>query len=106
MASRSDHITDALVEQAAHMVHRWMCEDSWDDDCRPHEGRCVRAAGTALAAAAPDIVQAAKVEALREAAEEFWARLPDGTGNGRAYNSHRVADMLRARAARIEGGQP
>lgn len=43
-----------------------------------------------------------KADALREAATEFEARLPDGTGNGRAYNSYRVAEMLSARADRIE----
>lgn len=35
----------------------------------------------------------------------FIERLPDGTGNGRAYNSHQVADMLTARADRIEKGE-
>lgn len=42
-----------------------------------------------------------KADALREAATEFAARLPDGTGNGRAYNSYRVAELLNARADRI-----
>ena len=50
----------------------------------------------------------AQVEAaaLRDAADEYEARLPDGTGNGRAYNSYTVAAMLRARADRLaaEGG--
>jgi hypothetical protein len=40
-----------------------------------------------------------QAEALEQAATEFHNRLPDGTGNGRAYNSHTVARMLRARAA-------
>jgi len=40
----------------------------------------------------------ARKEALREAADMFHARLPDGTGNGRAYNSHTVARMLRSLA--------
>jgi len=40
-------------------------------------------------------------KALTDAAETFMARLPDGTGNGRAYNSHTVAEMLRARAEQI-----
>lgn len=46
------------------------------------------------------------VEALHDAADEYEARLPDGTGNGRAYNSYTVAAMLRARADRLvaEGG--
>ena len=41
-------------------------------------------------------------KALRAAADEFMARLPDGTGNGRPYNSYTVARMLRARADQIE----
>ena len=48
----------------------------------------------------------ARAKALEEAAEEFASRLPDGTGNGRAYNSWRVAELLRARAAAIRGEQP
>lgn len=44
-----------------------------------------------------------KAEALGEAAKEFASRLPDGTGNGRAYNSWRVSEILRARAAAIRG---
>lgn len=43
-----------------------------------------------------------KADALREAAEAFDARLSDGTGNGRAYNSYRVAELLKARAERIK----
>lgn len=38
---------------------------------------------------------AALIEGL---ADEYAARLPDGTGNGRAYNSHTVARMLREKA--------
>lgn len=49
-------------------------------------------------------IRQAKAEALRDASNEFFARLPDGTGNGRAYNSWRVADMLRDRADRIAAG--
>ena len=47
-----------------------------------------------------------QVEALRDAAGEYEARLPDGTGNGCAYNSYTVAAMLRDRADRLaaEGG--
>ena len=44
------------------------------------------------------------VKTLREAADEFMARLPDGTGNGRPYTSYTVARMLRARADQIEKG--
>jgi len=47
-----------------------------------------------LEAAAPHLM----ASGLREAAEEFDARLPDGTGNGRAYNSYTVASILRERA--------
>lgn len=52
------------------------------------------------------LIRKVKAEALEEAAEEFASRLPDGTGNGRAYNSWRVAEILRARAAAIRGEQP
>lgn len=38
---------------------------------------------------------------LRDAADGFMARLPDGTSNGRAYNSYTVARMLRDRADQI-----
>lgn len=55
----------------------------------------------ALEAAAPYL----RAGALEGAADEFHARLPDGTGNGRAYNSHQVARMLRARAAAERGGE-
>lgn len=53
----------------------------------------------ALEAAAPFI----RAQALEDAADEFGSRLPDGTGNGRAYNSYRVAELLRARAATERG---
>lgn len=36
------------------------------------------------------------IERVRELADEFFNRLPDGTGNGRAYNSHEVARRIRA----------
>jgi hypothetical protein len=45
---------------------------------------------------------AGRVDALREAADGFDARLSDGTGNGRAYNSYTVARMLSNDADRIE----
>lgn len=50
-----------------------------------------------LEAAAPHLMAAA----LNKAADEFDARLPDGTGNGRAYNSYRVAAILRERAEKL-----
>ena len=43
------------------------------------------------------------IRALREAAEWFNSPLPDGTGNGRPYNSYRVAWMLEDRVEREEG---
>lgn len=54
---------------------------------------------------APPVVDEAEIvaRALDEAAAEFAARLPDGTPNGRAYNSHQVAQMLTERAARLRG---
>ena len=59
---------------------------------------------------AADRVRAeAAAEALGDAAEMFYARLPDGTGNGRAYNSYTVGEMLCARAVELRekaGQQP
>lgn len=66
----------------------------------------VRQAQAALALIGGRTEAEVKAEALEEAAEEFASRLPDGTGNGRAYNSWRVAELLRARAAAIRGEQP
>ena len=54
-------------------------------------------AALALFAQQPTVAEV-KAEALREAAREFRDRLPDGTGNGRAYNSWRVGQMLDQRA--------
>jgi hypothetical protein len=50
-------------------------------------------------------VRESRAAALEDAADEFSARLPDGTGNGRAYNSYRVAEILRARAVTERGGE-
>ena len=69
------------------------------------DGRTPTGTTAALETVLPDIIRQAKAEALREAADEFWARLPDGTGNGRAYNAWRVADTLRDRADHIEAGR-
>ena len=74
--------------------HGW---DAENDDPAPFMPRARERARTYLEAAAPHML----AEALEEAADEFHARLPDGTGNGRAYNSHQVARILRDRAARI-----
>lgn len=46
------------------------------------------------------IIRLAQAEALREAADEFHNRYP----NGQAYNGYTVARMLNARADRIEKG--
>ena len=106
MSDLDRYLTDEVVEKAARA--EW--ESEWPD--RPWEKTpddlrdfYMSVARTSLSAVLPDIIRQAKAEALRKAAEEFWARLPDGTGNGRAYNSHRVADMLRARADEIAGEQ-
>lgn len=56
-------------------------------------------AQAALEAAAPYL----RAQALMDAADEFGSRLTDGTGNGRAYNSYRVAELLKARAATERG---
>lgn len=97
----SDLITDEMVEVAAQALH-----DHRSMECRAlHEvGQPLRDtvyanerradARVALETAAPLI--AAKV--LNDTADEFSARLPDGTGNGRAYNSYSVAWLLRTRA--------
>lgn len=42
--------------------------------------------------------------ALRTAAQTFLDRLPDGTPNGRAYNSYAVGHMLQSRADELDGG--
>lgn len=62
----------------------------------------------AVLASRSPAVQVDAATVLEEAADEFEARLPDGTGNGRAYNSYAVARMLRARAAalRSPAGEP
>ena len=54
-------------------------------------------ARAALEAAAPLIA----AQALSEAADKFHARLPDGTGNGRAYNSYQVAQILHEQAESV-----
>jgi hypothetical protein len=46
-----------------------------------------------------------KAEVLEEVASEFNSRLPDGTGNGRAYNSYTVARMLIECAAKYRDGK-
>ncbi len=48
------------------------------------------------------VERAAAVKALRAEADWFFAPLWDGTPNGRAYNSYRVAELLRESANRIE----
>lgn len=57
-----------------------------------HHDVAERAAGLVAELAA----ERAKVERVAELADFFQGRLPDGTGNGRAYNSYRVAEFIRA----------
>ena len=95
-------ITDEMVETAADAQWRY----EWPrrefrhvpDDLQDYYRDSAR---VALEAVAPLI--AAKV--LNDTADEFSARLPDGTGNGRAYNSYSVSWLLRTRAqAALETG--
>ena len=95
-------ITDEMVETAADTQwrHEWPLREfrREPDDLQDFYRNSARAA---LEAVAPLI--AAKV--LNDTADEFSARLPDGTGNGRAYNSYSVAWLLRTRArAALETG--
>lgn len=96
------------LETLALMVHQgWQGHECTCglDDLGPVEREAVtRIAGAALAHIGGRTEAEIKAEALEEAAEEFASRLPDGTGNGRAYNSWRVAELLRARAAAIRAG--
>ena len=91
-ATEAQPIYDEVKEEfTGHRPWEWLTERSWyayRDKAR-----------LTLEAAAPII----KAAALEEAASLFAARLPNGTGNGRAYNSYQVADMLRARAAAERG---
>ena len=91
----SDLITDEIVETAAEA--QWRYEWPTREFHREPDGLrdfYRNSARVALEAVAPLI--AAKV--LNDTADEFSARLPDGTGNGRAYNSYSVAWLLRTRA--------
>ena len=83
-------IPDEAVEAARDAMKRF--EVQCDPDGRYGWDAYAR---IALEAAAPHLM----ASALDDAATIFQGRLPDGTGNGRAYNSYQVADMLRARAA-------
>ena len=85
-------------------VDAWKALEDWERDAHPenYPGMAIedcaywlKVAKAGMDAAAPHLMAAA----LDEAASIFQGRLPDGTGNGRAYNSYQVADMLRARAA-------
>lgn len=44
--------------------------------------------------------------AMHALADEFDARLPDGTSNGRAYNSYTVASKIRLVLAATQGSKP
>lgn len=48
----------------------------------------------------------AKVQRVEKLAEFFQGRLPDGTGNGRAYNSYKVAEFIRAALTGEESERP
>ena len=91
----SDLITDEMVETSADAQWRyeWPIREFHrePDDLKDFYRNSARAA---LEVAAPLI--AAKV--LNDTADEFSARLSDGTGYGRAYNSYSVAWLLRTRA--------
>ena len=53
---------------------------------------------TVLATTPADALRERDAALIEGLADEFAARLPDGTGNGRVYNSHTVARMLREKA--------
>lgn len=101
----SDHITDAMVEQAA--AAEWASEWPERDFSRePDDLRdtYTRSAHAALDAVLPGIVQAAKAEALRDAAEALNLARVVGYATTEPESLGR---WLRARADRIEqGGQP
>ncbi len=92
-------IPEEAIEAAAEWLpHSDDCEVRPERDCTCWLPR-VNLMRAALEAAAPFL----RAQALEDAAEEFNSRLPDGTGNGRAYNSYRVAELLRARAVTERG---
>jgi len=67
----------------------------WGGRYAPEEVEELRGEVTAiLEAVTPHMI----AEALAVVADEFASRLPDGTGNGRAYNSYQVAHLLRAKS--------
>ena len=87
-------IPEAAVEAATRAFFGTLALSEWDD-LGPLTQEAYRAkARAALEAAVPHL----RATALRDAAEEFAARLPDGAGNGRAYNSYQVASILRTKA--------
>jgi len=93
-----------LVDAELASVMRIMSDGYPSTAIRTNEGAAEVAVDAVLASGI--LLDAREVEArgLEKAADEFWERLPDGTGNGRAYNSHRVATMLRARAQQVREG--
>lgn len=96
-------ITDEAVEAAAKALCGGEgggdpCGTTWESSKGITYLTLARAA---LEAATPLI----RAHALREAAQEFHDRLPDGTGNGRAYNAHKVAQILRGRAEEEYSGE-
>lgn len=93
--------TEAEVADAIEDAYSgWVASIEAGEDVTDTEYEAMARAALALFAGQPTVAQV-KAESLREAAQEFWARLPDGTGNGRMYNSYRVAGMLRDRADQI-----
>lgn len=104
--SANDRIVEALVK-AVHARYEFEYDECDHGTYRggPYHGQpyamCERW-GSHIAEQLEPIIKARESQILREAADDFFARLPDGTSNGRAYNSYRVARMLRERADRID----
>lgn len=91
-------IPKAAVEAAAEVLWGKEMSASWSSAADGFKAPFLRNARQALEAAAPHM----EAQALRTVADTFQARLPDGTGNGRAYNSYQVAGILRSCAEDLE----
>lgn len=94
-------VPDEAIEAAAKAAAKDEDASNWHDESEYYRNGWRNRMQVGLEAAAPYL----RAQALGDAADEFHARLPDGTGNGRAYNAHQVAWMLRARAAAERGGE-
>jgi hypothetical protein len=93
-------VPDEAVEAAARglATHKWPTAIGvWESFGQGMKDDFRDQARAALEAAAPFIA----AQALSEAADKFHARLPDGTGNGRAYNSYQVAQILHEQAESV-----